>query len=46
MAMTAGRLVNSIGAVVAAAPGHVTPNDMVQIGPRYGMKVSQERAQV
>lgn len=39
MAFTAGRLVNSIGPVVAAAPGHLTPNDLPQIGPRYGMAV-------
>lgn len=38
MAMTAGRLINSIGAVVAAAPGHVGPNELTQIGARYGMK--------
>jgi 4-hydroxy-tetrahydrodipicolinate reductase len=37
MAFTAGRLVNSIGAVVAARPGHLTPNDLPQIGPRHGM---------
>ncbi|HEY1971379.1 MAG TPA: hypothetical protein VGH89_25720, partial [Pseudonocardia sp.] len=37
MAFTAGRLVNSIGQVVAARPGHLTPNDLLQIGPRYGI---------
>jgi hypothetical protein len=37
MAMTAGRLVNSIDAVVRAAPGHLTPNDLPIIGPRYGL---------
>jgi 4-hydroxy-tetrahydrodipicolinate reductase len=37
MAFTAGRLVNSIGPVVAARPGHLTPNDLLQIGPRHGM---------
>lgn len=37
MAMTAGRLVNSIDAVVAAPPGHLTPNDLPLIGPRHGM---------
>jgi hypothetical protein len=41
MAMTAGRLVNSIAAVVAAPPGHLTPNDLPQIGPRHGMKEFQ-----
>ena len=38
MAFTAGRLINSIGPVVAAAPGHLTPNDLPLIGPRYGME--------
>jgi hypothetical protein len=37
MAMTAARLVNSIDAVVRAAPGHLTPNDLPIIGPRYGL---------
>jgi 4-hydroxy-tetrahydrodipicolinate reductase len=43
MAMTAGRLVNSIDAVVAAAPGHLTPNDLPLIGPRHGMAPSRDR---
>ena len=38
LAMTAARLLNSIEAVVAARPGHVTSNDLVQITPRFGMK--------
>jgi 4-hydroxy-tetrahydrodipicolinate reductase len=37
MAMTAGRLVNSIDHVVRAAPGYLTPNDLPIIGPRYGL---------
>ena len=37
MAMTAARLVNSIDHVVGAAPGHLTPNDLPLIGPRYGL---------
>jgi 4-hydroxy-tetrahydrodipicolinate reductase len=37
MAMTAARLVNSIGHVVEAEPGHLTPNDLPIIGPRYGL---------
>jgi hypothetical protein len=37
MAMTAARLVNSIDQVVRAAPGHLTPNDLPIIGPRYGV---------
>jgi 4-hydroxy-tetrahydrodipicolinate reductase len=37
MAMTAARLVNSIHHVVDAAPGHLTPNDLPIIGPRYGL---------
>jgi 2,4-diaminopentanoate dehydrogenase len=37
MAMTAARLVNSIGAVVEAPPGFLTPNDLPLIGPRYGL---------
>jgi hypothetical protein len=37
MAMTAGRLVNSIEAVVGAAPGYHTPNSLPLIGPRYGL---------
>jgi 4-hydroxy-tetrahydrodipicolinate reductase len=37
MAMTAARLVNSIDHVVRAAPGHLTPNDLAIIGPRYGL---------
>jgi 4-hydroxy-tetrahydrodipicolinate reductase len=37
MAMTAGRLVNSIHPVVQAAPGYLTPNDLPIIGPRHGL---------
>jgi 4-hydroxy-tetrahydrodipicolinate reductase len=44
MAMTAARLVNSIDHVVRAAPGHLTPNDLPIIGPRYGLL--QEPAEV
>jgi 4-hydroxy-tetrahydrodipicolinate reductase len=40
MAMTAGRLVNCIDAVVTAAPGHLTPNDLHLIGPRHGMALA------
>jgi 4-hydroxy-tetrahydrodipicolinate reductase len=35
MAMTAARLINSIGTVVDAAPGYVTANDLPLIGPRH-----------
>jgi 2,4-diaminopentanoate dehydrogenase len=37
MAMTAARLLNSIHHVIEAPPGHVTPNDLPIIGPRYGL---------
>jgi hypothetical protein len=40
MAMTAGRLVNCIDAVVTAEPGHLTPNDLRMIGPRHGMALA------
>jgi hypothetical protein len=46
MAFTAGRLVNSIDAVVAAAPGHLTPNDLPLIGPRHGMAPSPDQIAV
>ena len=37
VSMAAARLINSIDAVVAAPPGHVTTNDLPLIGPRFGM---------
>lgn len=40
--MAAARLLNSIDAVVAAPPGHVTTNDLPLIGPRFGMAVKAQ----
>jgi hypothetical protein len=36
--MTAARCVNSIHAVVGAAPGYLTLNDLPTIGARHGMR--------
>jgi hypothetical protein len=36
--MTAARCVNSIDAVVKAAPGYLTLNDLPTIGARHGMR--------
>jgi hypothetical protein len=38
IAMTAARCVNAISSVVAAPPGHRTPNDLPLIGGRFGLK--------
>lgn len=38
IAMTAARCVNSMAAVVAAPPGHRTPNDLPLIGGRFGLR--------
>jgi 2,4-diaminopentanoate dehydrogenase len=37
VSMAAARLINSIDAVVAAPPGHMSTNDLPLIGPRFGM---------
>lgn len=38
--MTAARCVNSIDALVAAAPGYLTLNDLPTLGARHGMRFS------
>jgi 4-hydroxy-tetrahydrodipicolinate reductase len=38
--MTAARCVNSIAALVGAAPGYLTLNDLPTIGARHGMRFS------
>jgi 4-hydroxy-tetrahydrodipicolinate reductase len=44
LAFTAGRLLNSIDPVVAARSGHLTPNDLLQIGPRNAMSATTKPA--